>query len=183
MAAQRLVHTYVSMAGFAACVILPGFSTHPKSTWWLTVRRSCRHQLGLHKADKALYLPETVRITSQHVYNTIRMFDTYVTCSLGLPRVLRADRVSKSPKDAPHIAPIHMVHASFANTELLEIMGSAMERIYFNDAVVEVEDTTQSELGEWGDISEDLLQWDAKWPIFAQFSDRDVAKGTKLCTK
>lgn len=62
------------------------------------------------------------------VYTTLRIFDAYVTSSLGLPRSLRAIEPSEHTAMAPHIDDYEMLTAADANAELLEILGTAVER-------------------------------------------------------
>ena len=71
----------------------------------------------------------------QRVYITLRIFDAYVTSSLGLPRNLRAIEPAGDTTDASSIGCHEMLVAADANMELLEILGTVVEKAYFTDAI------------------------------------------------
>ena len=76
-----------------------------------------------------------------------------------------------------------MLCAANANLELLEIMGSVVEKLYHTTAVTESEDSTVMELDQSGTLSRELLQWEMKWPIFAQIANKDTATHIQHHTK
>ena len=68
------------------------------------------------------------------MFIALRIFDAYITSSLGLPRSLRVTNPSYIiPTDATFIESHEMLVASNANLELLEIMSTARESIFFTD--------------------------------------------------
>lgn len=195
---QRATHTYVSIAGYAAYVIPAQNSQQRYLSSTVSMPEElllqglvgctdlsylCRHQLGLHKAASARHLPEKIRATAQRVYNAIRIFDAYTTCSLGLPRTFRGTGQSTPSLDAPFIAESGMLHATDANLELLDILGSDLEKMCLSNATTEGKDPTAAEL-EWsGDLSRELLQWDLKYPIFAHIPENERPSRTEHHTQ
>ena len=71
----------------------------------------------------------------QRVYITLRIFDAYVTSSLGLPYNLRAIEPARDTTDASSIDCHEMLVAADANIELLEILETVLEKAYFTNAI------------------------------------------------
>lgn len=92
-----------------------------------------RHQLGLHEAATAHWLPGKQRAVSQRIYVTLRAFDAYITSSLGLPRNLRVIDQTSGLTHAPDIGSPEILTAANGNTDLLEIMSNSREIIFFTD--------------------------------------------------
>jgi len=138
------------------------------------------HQLGLHQAASAFYLPERTRVTGQKVYDAIRAFDVYVTCSLGLPRTIRALDSTRDSLDASFIASHEELMAANANTALLEIMASAVEKTH---RIQEISGDQELAVDDSPSLTQELAQWELKYAGFAWIPDDDTTSHPKYYGK
>ena len=132
-------------------------------------------------AANASHLPEKERVIRQRVYITLRTFDAYVTSSLGLPRNLRAieptgDTTDASSKD---IDCPEMLTAADANVELLEILGTAVEKAYFSDTTARNQGFRVVQYNQLREVGKRLERWERKYAVFAQVTDENLL----ICTK
>ena len=115
----------------------------------------------------------------QRVYTTLRTFDAYVTSSLGLPRNLRAIEPAGDTTNASSIDCHEMLIAADANMELLEILGTAVEKAYFTDAIARNQGSTVVQYNQLHEVGRKLERWARKYPVFAQLTDDNLP----ICTK
>lgn len=109
----------------------------------------------------------------------VRTLDAYVTCSLGLPRNLRALDTLEAPTDAPFVDNREMLLASNANVDLLEILGQAREKTYFTDAAAAGESPTVVNPKHLHELSGTLDRWAQKYPYFSHSISGDLDSCTK----
>ena len=115
----------------------------------------------------------------QRVYITLRIFDAYVTSSLGLPRNLRAIEPAGDTTDASSIGCHEMLVAADANMELLEILGTVVEKAYFTDAIAGNAGSTVVQYNQLREVGRKLDRWARKYPVFAQVTNEDLPACTK----
>lgn len=118
-----------------------------------------RHQLGLHVAANARHLPPRERVIRQRVYIALRVFDAYVTSSLGLPRNLRAIEPAVNEANLSSIDNDEFLAAD-ANIDLLEILGTALEKAYFTDAVKKGDGPTTVQYKQLRKVGKALERWE-----------------------
>lgn len=128
----------------------------------------CRYQLGLHDTADALELPEKERVVRQRMLISLRIFDAYITSSLGFPRNLRVVKASNDPTDAPYIESSEMLTASNANLELLEILSTTRESIFFADAAKENKSPNLVSAARLQELSTTLDRWALKYHFFTR---------------
>jgi len=155
VAAQRMVHTYVSMAGYAA------------------------HQLGLHGAANDRYASEKDKTIRRRVYDVLRTFDGYVTCSLGLPRSLRGLGHVGTSIDAPYLGQPEMLLAANVNLDLLDIMGDTRENLYMINTSMRAETSSVVSTQQLQEFDNALDRWVQKYPAFAQITDNELSSCSK----
>lgn len=125
--------------------------------------------MGLHEtADASRFrLPEKERAVRQRTYIAIRIFDAYVTSSLGLPRNFRDLDLPREPLAAPYIDGYEMLKAANANAELLGILSHAREEIYSTNTTSQVNGSTMVGPKKLDEINKSLRQWAVKYPVFS----------------
>ena len=130
-------------------------------------------------AASARHLSKKERVIRQRVYITLRIFDAYVTSSLGLPRNLRAIEPAGDTTNAPSIDCPEMLLAADANVELLEILGAAVENAYFTDAIAKDDGSTAVQHHQLREVGKNLERWARKYPVFAQVTDDNLSTCSK----
>jgi len=150
-----MVHTYVSMAGYAA------------------------HQLGLHGAANDRYASEKDKTIRRRVYDVLRTFDGYVTCSLGLPRSLRGLGHVGTSIDAPYLGQPEMLLAANVNLDLLDIMGDTRENLYMINTSMRAEASSVVSTRQLQEFDNALDRWVQKYPAFAQITDNELSSCSK----
>ena len=130
-------------------------------------------------AANARHLPDKERVIRQRVYITLRIFDAYVTSSLGLPRNLRAMALAGDTTNAPFIDSHEELLAADANIELLDILGTAVEKSYFTDAIAKSHASTAVQHKQLREVDRELERWGHRYPVFAQITDDTLATCTK----
>jgi hypothetical protein len=136
-----------------------------------------RHQLGLHDAANAFWLSDKERIIRQRTFITLRIFDTYVTSSLGLPRNLRPTDLANLPTESSYIACSEMIAAANANLELLDILSEARE-IFFTDASAPGGSTYFISAARLHELNTTLDRWARKYNVSTQHPDDSVSAST-----
>ena len=142
-------------------------------------RSPSRHQLGLHEAASASHLDEIDRVVGHRAYTALRCFDAYVTCSLGLPRTLRAIEPAGNTTVAPDIGHFEMLLAADANIELLDIMGATVEKAYFTDVTAKKGGPTLVQFERVREGGQMLERWAQRYPDFALGTHHDLTSCTK----
>lgn len=130
-------------------------------------------------AARADHLPERERAIRQRVYIALRTFDAYVTSSLGLPRSLRAIEPAGDTTNASSIDCPEMLLAANANMELLEILGTTIDKAYFTDTIARNKGSTSVEYSQLREVGRKLERWAKKYPAFAGLTDDNLP----MCTK
>ena len=140
-----------------------------------------RQQLGLHDVANHFWLSGKERVTRQRLFSTLRSFDAYVTSSLGLPRNLRVDDAigNGMPTDAPYIASLEMLTASNANVELLEIMSSSRESVFFANTMTPGQSSKTISTSRLDEVGTTLSRWALKYKVFKHNTDNDSAISIK----
>jgi hypothetical protein len=138
-----------------------------------------RHQLGLHDAANAFWLPNKDRIIRQRTFITLRIFDTYVTSSLGLPRNLRSANAASIPTETSYIASPEMIAASNANLELLDILGDTRESIFCTDATTQGGSSYLISGVRLHELSATLDQWASKHHVSTKTTGDSALTSTK----
>jgi hypothetical protein len=140
-----------------------------------------RQQLGLHDVANRFWLSEKERVTRQRLFSTLRSFDAYVKSSLGLPRNLRVDDTigNGMPTDAPYIASPEMLTASNANVELLEIMSSSRESVFFANTTTPGQSSKSITTSRLDEVSTTLSRWALKYKVFRHNTNSDSAISIK----
>ncbi|KAM0724329.1 hypothetical protein Q7P37_000211 [Cladosporium fusiforme] len=121
-----------------------------------------RYQLGLHEIAHASHLTEKERAVRQRTFVTLRIFDSYVTSSLGFPRTIRINSSTSNPTDAPHIAGSKMLEASNANMELLDILCNTRDSFYFGTAATPGQSSNSISATQLHDLNTALDRWALK---------------------
>ena len=136
-----------------------------------------RHQLGLHDVANYYWLPERERVVKQRMFIALRIFDAYITSSLGLPRTLRVTDTSGTvPTDAKFIDNRELLTASNANVELLDIMSNARESIFSTDTTTPGRGPRIIRTALLCEISDSLDRWAPRFHVFAQITaDASIA--------
>ena len=130
-----------------------------------------RHQLGLHAVANATHLPPKERIVRQRVYITLRIFDAYVASSLGLPRNIRAAEPARGA--ISFTSESGDFRAADANVDLLEILGTAIEKVYFTDPSAKDHGGISVQFQKLREVDDKLASWERKYRIFDRI-DNDV---------
>lgn len=138
-----------------------------------------RYQLGLHEAPKGIGMSEREQVTRQRTFIALRIFDGYVTSSLGLPRSLRVFDALGNCTDGPHIASVQMLAAANANLELIEVLGNAREIIFFNSSMTQIEESHMTSAENLREVSGALDQWASKHGALLQSSDGTFANSSR----
>lgn len=141
----------------------------PTSVWLISIPR--RHQLGLHAVANATHLPPKERIVRQRVFITLRIFDAYVTSSLGLPRNIRAAEPARGAISSTSES--GDFRAADANVELLEILGTAIEKVYFTDSSAKDHGGISVQFKKLREVDDKLESWERKYRIFDRI-DKDI---------
>lgn len=121
-----------------------------------------RYQLGLHEVANASHLTEKERAVRQRTFVTLRIFDSYVTSSLGLPRNIRINSSTNNPTDAPYIASSEMLKASNANMELLDILCDTRDNFYFRSTTAPGQGLNSISATQLHELNTALDQWALK---------------------
>ena len=137
------------------------------------------HQLGLHQTAESTYLSDKEKILSQRLYDTTRAFDAYITSSLGLPPNFRAVEASCKLTKAPYLNDNATLEVASANVELLEVMSSAREKMFFSDAAAQVKGSNIIALEQLDNLSKTFDQWASKHAV----SRQTPVDGNPNCTK
>ena len=111
----------------------------------------------------------------------LSVFEAYVTSSLGLPRNLRVNDTTGSRvfTDAPYIASPEMLTASNANVELLEIMSSSRESVFFTNTMTPGQSAKTISTARLEEVSTTLSRWTLKYKVFKHNTDGDSATSIK----
>jgi hypothetical protein len=136
-----------------------------------------RHQLGLHDAANAFWLSDKERIIRQRTFITLRIFDTYVTSCLGLPRNLRPTDLASLPTESSYIACPEMIAAANANLELLDILSEARE-IFFTDGSAPGGSSYFISAARLHELNTTLDRWARKYHVSTQHPDDSAAAST-----
>jgi hypothetical protein len=140
-----------------------------------------RQQLGLHDVANHFWLSGKEPITRQRTFITLRIFDAYVTSSLGLPRNLRVSDTAGTgiPTDAPYVASPEMLTASNANVELLEIMSNARESVFPTDTTTPGLSPRTISTAQLHELSTTLDRWSLKYHTFTR-TDNDATNSATI---
>ena len=193
VAAQRMVHTYVSMAGYAAYVFTFSRSSPRSSCFHIPAHTASdktftdtnpinSHQLGLHGAANDRYASEKDKTIRRRVYDVLRTFDGYVTCSLGLPRSLRGLGHVGTSIDAPYLGQPEMLLAANVDLDLLDIMGDTRENLYMINTSMRAEASSVVSTRQLQEFDNALDRWVQKYPAFAQITDNELSSCSKQVT-
>lgn len=140
-----------------------------------------RQQLGLHDVANHFWLSRKERITRQRTFVTLRIFDAYVTSSLGLPRNLRVGDAAGTAisTNASYIASPEMLTASNANVELLEIMSNARERVFFTNNTTPGPASKTISTQQLNDLRTTLDRWSLEYHTFTS-ADSDATDNATI---
>lgn len=140
-----------------------------------------RQQLGLHDVANHFWLSGQERVTRQRTFITLRIFDAYVTSSLGLSRNLRVSDTAGTgvPTDAPNVASPEMLTASNANVELLEIMSNARESVFSTDTTTPGQASRTISTAQLHELSTTLDRWSLKYHSFTR-ADHDATDSATI---
>jgi hypothetical protein len=117
------------------------------------------------------------------VYDVLRTFDGYVTCSLGLPRSLRGLGQVGTSIDAPYLGQPEMLLAANANLDLVDILGDTRENLYLIKSVTRAETPSAVGTRQLQEFDAALDRWVQKYPAFAQITDAELSSCTKQVTR
>ncbi len=110
----------------------------------------------------------------------LRMFDTYVSCSIGLPRSVRTIGSSDVSTNAPQIDTTEMLLAANANVDILGVLGDAVERMYFKSNVAkQKQGANVVERQDLEDLQIALDRWAQDYPTFSRVSEEDLPTCSK----
>jgi hypothetical protein len=137
------------------------------------------HQLGLHEAANDRYSSEKDKAIRRRVYDVLRTFDGYVTCSLGLPRSLRGLGHVGTSIDAPYLGQPEMLLAANANLDLLDFMGDTRETLYIIKTSTRAETSSVVGTRQMQEFDNALDRWVQNHPAFAQITDNELSTCSK----
>lgn len=126
----------------------------------------CRSQLGLHDLADASTVSERDRVLRQRAQCTLRIFDAYVTSSLGLPRSGQPPAVQQHVVPAPFVDDYEMLLAANANADLLGILSEARERVYLANDRQSSNGTRLVGADQLRDFARSLELWAEQYPTF-----------------
>jgi hypothetical protein len=133
----------------------------------------------LHDFANASWLSDRECVTRQRTFIALRIFDAYVTSSLGLPRNLRATDTVSIQKESLYIAEPEMITAANANLEVLDILSDARESIFFTDIATPAGNSYLISAIRLHELSTKLDLWAEKYRVSTQASDKGTATSTK----
>jgi len=135
----------------------------------------------MHDVANQFWLSGKERIIRQRTLVTLRIYDAYVTSSLGLPRNLRVNDTTGDgiPTDAPFIASPEMLTAANANVELLEIMSNTRESVFFTDTTTPGQTSQVISTARLQSLSMALDRWALKYRVFTNAADDASKTSTK----
>ena len=115
----------------------------------------------------------------QRVYVALRTFDAYSTCLLGLPRKLHVIEPATDPMDASSIDSPEMTLAADANMELLDILGTAVERRYFRGADTNSAGPVSVQYNQLSEVGSKLERWTRKYAAVDQVTESSLGRCTR----
>lgn len=81
--------------------------------------------------------------------------------------------------NAPSIDCHEELLAADANIELLDILGTAVEKSYLTDTIARNHASTAVQHKQLREADRELERWGQKYPVFAQITDDSLATCTK----
>ena len=125
------------------------------------------------------YSSDKDKAIRRRVYDVLRTFDGYVTCSLGLPRSLRGLGHVGTSIDAPYLGQPEMLLAANANLDLLDILGDTRETLYMAKAGTRAGSPSVVGTRQLQEFECALDRWVQKYPAFGQITDDELSSCSK----
>ena len=117
------------------------------------------------------------------MFIALRIFDSYITSSLGLPRSVRVTGPNHIiPTNATFIESSEMLTASNANVELLEIMSTARESMFFTGTTTPGQPKIV-DAALLREMEDSLDRWAQKYRVFARITPNVSTVSVKYALK